>query len=317
MKVLFMGTPDFAALAFERLCDEKFEVIGAVTQPDKPKGRGYALLPPPVKTAALARGIPVFQPETLKGGAFEKELEELAPDVIVVAAYGKLLPEYVLSYPRFGCVNIHASLLPRWRGAAPIQRCIMAGDRVSGVTTMLMDKGLDTGDILETAQTEITSEDNFETLHDRLAALGADLIVSTLRRLGGEGEPLSAKKQPDEGMTYAAKIEREDCMIDFSRSARELHDMIRGLSPVPLAQTILGGKRIKIVSSSVSDEETVCHELPGTVLNTDGGTVTVSCGKGTLDITGVLPEGKRNMAAADFIRGRGVSAGDVFGNCQK
>ena len=312
-----MGTPDFAALAFKRLCDEKFDVIGAVTQPDKPKGRGYMFLPPPVKTAALDRGIPVFQPSTLRDGAFKKELEELAPDVIVVAAYGKLLPEYVLSYPRFGCVNIHASLLPRWRGAAPIQRCIMAGDRVSGVTTMLMDKGLDTGDILETVQTEITQEDNFESLHDRLGALGAELIVSTLRRLGGEGEPLEAKKQPDEGMTYAAKIEREDCMIDFSRSARELHDMIRGLSPVPLTQTVLGEKRIKIVSSSVSDEDRNYPDTPGTVLSTDGGTITVSCGKGALDITGVLPEGKRKMSAADFIRGRGVSAGDVFGHCQK
>ena len=164
MKVLFMGTPDFAKTAFERLYDNKFELVGAITQPDKPKGRGYLLMPPPVKEAALSHGIQVLQPQTLKNEEFKNDLKRLSPDVIVVAAYGKLLPDYVLNTPKYGCVNIHASLLPRWRGAAPIQRCIMAGDKKTGITTMLMDKGLDTGDILESSETEISDTDNFETL---------------------------------------------------------------------------------------------------------------------------------------------------------
>lgn len=313
MKVLFMGTPDFARLAFERLCDEGFEVVGAVTQPDKPKGRGYVMLPPPVKEAAVERGIDVYQPVTLRDGAFKSELEALAPDVIVVAAYGKILPSYILNYPRLGCVNIHASVLPRWRGAAPIQRCIMEGDTFSGVTTMLMDEGLDTGDILEVGTTPITAEDNFETLHDRLAEIGADLIVSTLRRLEAGDSTLVPEKQDGLLSTYAAKIERADCAVDFSRTATELHNMIRGLSPVPLAQTTLGEKIIKLTSCCVISASGGPEVQPGTVISTDDGMISVRCGDGVLGITGVLPQGKRRMDAADFIRGRGVNKGDLFG----
>lgn len=313
MKVLFMGTPDFARIAFERLCDNKFELVGAVTQPDKPKGRGYVLMPPPVKEAALSRGIQVFQPQTLKNEEFKNELKILAPDVIVVAAYGKLLPDYVLNTPKYGCVNIHASLLPRWRGAAPIQRCIMAGDKKTGITTMLMDAGLDTGDILETAETEISDTDNFETLHNRLSILGAELIVSTLYKIErGECKNMR-QKQSNEGMTYAAKIEKSDCIIDFRKSNTEVFNTIRALSPTPLSYSFLGEKRIKFTEarlpSGISENINI---IPGTVVSVSGGIITVKCGKGNIEITGVLPEGKKRTSSADFIRGRGICKGDTF-----
>ncbi len=313
MKVLFMGTPDFAKTAFECLCDNEFEVVGAVTQPDKPKGRGYLLMPPPVKEAALSRGIKVLQPQTLKNEEFKNELERLSPDIIVVAAYGKLLPDYVLNNPKYGCVNIHASLLPRWRGAAPIQRCIMAGDKKTGITTMLMDAGLDTGDILETSETEILDTDNFETLHNRLSILGAELIVSTLRRIeNGECGNLR-RRQSNENMTYAAKIEKTDCIINFDKSNFEVFNIIRALSPSPLSYSMLRGKRIKFTDAKLPSETAEFKNvIPGTVVSVSEGIITVKCGKGNIEITGVLPEGKKRTTSADFIRGRGIREGDSF-----
>ena len=232
MKVLFMGTPEFALLPFNRLTEE-FAVVGAVTQPDKPRGRHMTLTPPAIKVAALERNIPVFQPTTLKDGTFQNVLDELAPDVIVVVAYGKILPKYVLNYPKFGCINLHGSLLPKYRGAAPMQRALMEGEKVTGVTTMYMAEGLDTGDMLEKAVVDIKENDNFEDIHDRLASIGALLLVSTVRKL--EKGEIVPEKQNDSLSTYAAKIEKSDCLLDFSKSAGEIHDLIRGLSPIPLS----------------------------------------------------------------------------------
>lgn len=310
MKILFMGTPDIASACLGALIGSSHTVVGAVTQADRPKGRGYTLTQPPVKELALAHGIPVYQPATLKDGAFDAELKALDPDVIVVVAYGKILPGYVINYPRYGCVNLHASLLPKYRGAAPIQRAIMAGEPETGLTTMLMDEGLDTGDMLITRVIPISPDDTFGTVHDRMAALGGPLLLETLDAL--ENGTAVRRVQPAEGMTYAAKIEKEDCRVDFTRSAAALDPFIRGLSPLPLAfAERADGRKIKIVFAEVAEG---CGE-PGTVLATDDkgqGGILVACGEGALLIRELIPEGKGRMKAADFVRGRGIAAGETF-----
>jgi len=308
MRVVFMGTPDFALFSLKALVEAGENVVGVVTQPDKPQGRGYALTPPPVKVYAAERGIPVFQLATLKNGAFDEQLRALAPDVIVVAAYGKILPPSVLHMPRFGCVNVHGSLLPRYRGAAPIQRAMLDGCAETGVTTMQMDEGLDTGDMLLTAVVPIGENDNFETVHDRLGAAGAQLLIKTLRGLAdGTVKP---QKQPA-GATYAAKIEKADCALDFSASARAVHDRIRALSPMPLTFTHTpDGRLLKVWESRVGTRR-ADGKTPGTVVALDGA-VTVVCGEGTVDLIGLLPEGKGRMNAVDYINGRRLSVGDVL-----
>lgn len=309
MRLIFMGTPDFAIPTLRALASAH-EVVCVVSQPDKPKGRGMQLLPTPVKAAALELGIEVRQPETLKDGAFLPDLQELRPDGIVVVAYGKILPEYLLNFPKYGCVNVHGSLLPAYRGAAPMQRAIMDGNRVTGITTMLMAKGLDTGDMLETAEVAIAPDDNFETIHDKLSEAGAKLILSTLAGL--ETGTITPTPQDGSLATYAAKIEKADCVLDFSRSAQELHDQIRGLSPIPLAFTKLNGKLLKVITSSVSSDST--DQIPGTVLSTHKGVIAVATGNGVLQITEVLPEGKGRMSAAAFVNGKKIAVGDVLGD---
>lgn len=309
MRVVFMGTPDFALFSLKALVEAGEDVAGVVTQPDKPKGRGYALLPPPVKVYAEERGIPVFQPATLKNGAFDETLRQLAPDVIVVAAYGKILPPSVLHLPPYGCVNVHGSLLPRYRGAAPMQRAILEGCAETGVTTMLMDEGLDTGDMLLTRVVPIGENDTFEDIHDRLGAAGAALLLETLRGLAdGSVKP---RKQPETGASYAAKIEKADCELDFAAPARAVHDRIRALSPVPLAFTHTpDGRLLKVWKSRVGTRKAE-GKTPGTVVALDGA-VTVACGEGTVDLLGLLPEGKGRMNAVDYINGRRLSVGDVL-----
>ena len=314
MKVLFMGTPEFALLPFNRLTEE-FAVVGAVTQPDKPRGRHKTLTPPAIKVAALERNIPVFQPTTLKDGTFQNVLDELAPDVIVVVAYGKILPKYVLNYPKFGCINLHGSLLPKYRGAAPMQRALMEGEKVTGVTTMYMAEGLDTGDMLEKAEYPITDEDNFETVHDNLSKIGAELLISTLRKL--ENNNVTPRKQEDELATYAAKIENADCRLDFTQNARELFNQIRGLSPFPLAFCRFNGKMLKIIDCRpVTEDALKDHSYQsaacGTVLNLSKGEILVRCGNGAISVRAVLPEGKSRMNAADFINGRKIAVGDIL-----
>ena len=308
MRILFMGTPDFALFSLRALVENGAEVVGAVTQPDKPKGRGYELQPPPVKVYALEKGIPVFQPTTLKNGAFDAELAALAPDVIVVVAYGKILPPSVLSAPRLGCVNVHGSLLPQYRGAAPMQRAIMEGCAETGITTMLMNEGLDTGDMLESVTVPIGENDNFEDIHDRLGEAGAALLLHTLQGLD-EGS-ITPTAQDHASATYAAKIEKRDCLLDFSLDARAVHDTVRGLSPIPLSFTHTpDGKLLKIIESRLG--RACVDAAPGTVLSLDGA-VEVACGRGSVLLTRVLPEGKGRMSAADYIRGRRIAVGDVL-----
>lgn len=309
MKILFMGTPDFARSILEKLHKDGENIVAVVTQPDKPQGRKMILTPPPVKQYAQENGIPVYQPVTLKDGAFAEELSLIDPDLIIVAAYGKILPAYILDYPKHGCINAHASLLPRWRGAAPIQRAIMAGDTLTGVTAMYMAQGLDTGDMILTVEVPITEGDDFGTLHDKLAVAGGEAMTQTIEKL--RSGTVIRQMQNDADATYAAKIENPDCVIDFGKSVTEVHNQVRGLSPVPLALTWMpDGKRLKIIAA----QKEICTvtAAPGTVVAIDRGTLDIACGDGILHVTHLQPEGKGRMAAADFLRGRKLSVGDVL-----
>ena len=305
-----MGTPDFALPTLRELCNAGHEIVGAITQPDKPKGRGHHLTPPPIKVFALEKNIPVYQPATLRGEEFAALLSELDPEMIVVVAYGKILPQNVLDYPKYGCVNVHGSLLPEYRGAAPMQRAIIDGKAVTGITTMLMAAGLDTGDMLLKCEVEIGENDNFEDIHDRLSEAGAMLLIETVNGL--ERGEITPEVQDDSKSTYAAKIEKSDCQLDFSLDARALHDLIRGLSPIPLSFTHTpDGKLLKVVESRVCDGEKTVKCLPGTVLSV-GEDIKVACGKGVLSLKVVVPEGKGRMSAADFVRGRKIAEGDLL-----
>ncbi len=311
MRILFMGTPDFALFSLRALVEAgQDEVIGVVTQTDKPSGRGYALTPPPVKVYATEQGLPVYQPKTLRTEEFAALLTQLDPELIVVVAFGKILPRNVLDYPKYGCINVHGSLLPAYRGAAPMQRAIIDGCKTTGITTMCMADGIDTGDMLLKEEITIGENDNFEDIHDRLGALGAQTLLRTIELLK-EGK-LIPQVQDECLATYAAKIEKADCLVDWSKPAQTVHDQIRGLSPVPLAFTHTpDGKLLKLLSSVASD---LTHSAPaGTVLSLDDGKITVACGDGrALSLCRVLPEGKGRMDAADFIRGRRLQLGDLL-----
>lgn len=310
MKILFMGTPDFALFSLRALVDAGENVAAVVTQTDKPKGRGMTLTPPPVKVYATGHGIPVFQPKTLKDGAFETELREIDPDIIIVVAYGKILPKYILDYPKFGCINIHGSLLPKYRGAAPMQRAVMAGETVTGVTSMYMAEGMDTGDMLLTETVAVAPDDNFEDVHDKLGEAGARVLLRTLDAAKrGELHPIP---QNDADATYAAKIEKAECLVDWTWDAARLHDKIRGLSPFPLAYTTLpGGKLLKIVRAH--PEEADASAPAGTVIAADKSGIRVACGRGVLVIETATPEGKKAQSAADLVNGRQIAAGDKLG----
>ena len=313
MKILFMGTPDFALFSLKSLVEysttSDISICGVITQPDKPKGRGYALLPPPVKEYALSVGLDVYQPNTLKGEEFENLLSKLSPDLIIVVAYGKILPKNVIDYPKYGCINVHGSLLPEYRGAAPMQRAIIDGKEKTGITIMYMAEGLDTGDMLLTREILIDENDNFENIHDKLGILGAQMLQEIIPML--QNGTAVRIPQDDALSTYAKKISKEDCLIDFSKTAKEIHNQIRGLSPIPLSFTYLpNGKILKVISSKITDCSTV-HENVGTVLSLDDG-IEISCGIGSISLTRILPEGKARMSAADFIRGRSVSIGDIM-----
>ncbi|MBQ5390638.1 MAG: methionyl-tRNA formyltransferase, partial [Clostridia bacterium] len=278
---------------------------------DKPKGRGYTLTPPPVKVYATERSIPVFQPTTLKDGAFADELERLAPDMIVVVAYGKLLPKYVLDYPKYGCINIHGSLLPKYRGAAPMQRAIMEGESVSGVTSMYMAEGIDTGDMLLKEEVAITEDDNFETVHDKLGEAGARVLLRTVEA-AKKGE-LRPEPQDDSLATHAAKIDKAECRIDFSTDAKVLHDRIRGLSPFPLAFTTLpSGKLLKILKARYEKCDAV--EEYGKVIRADKSGIAVAACGGLIVFETMVPEGKKAQSAADMLNGRQIAVDDILGD---
>ncbi len=309
MKILFMGTPDFARTILAALHDAGHEIAAVVTQPDKPKGRKRILTPPPVKAYAVEHGIPVYQPETMKNGAFADTLSAIDPEVIVVAAYGKLLPSYILDYPKYGCINAHGSLLPRHRGAAPIQRAILAGDTLTGVTAMYMAQGLDTGDMILKVEVPITEDDTFGTLHDKMAEAGAKAMLDTLSAL--ENGTAARTPQDDALSTYAAKIENKDCALSFDRPLTEVYDHIRALSPVPLAVANMpDGRTLKIIRAKKTDLHT--DKAPGTVVSVKGGVLSVACRDGVIAIMEVQPEGKGKMPAAAFLNGRGIAEGDVL-----
>lgn len=308
LNIVYMGTPDFAVPALESIISEGHNVQAIFAQPDKPAGRGYNLRKPPVKICAEKHGIAVYQPEKLRDSDAEAVIKQLNPDIIVVAAYGQILPESILKLPRLGCVNIHASLLPKLRGAAPIQWAIYNGDKVTGITTMKMAKGLDTGDILEQAETEIGENETADSLHDRLSALGAKIIISTLNKL--ENGSITPRLQGDE-FTYAPLIKKSMGEIDFSKTAREIYNMIRAFTPWPSAFTMLNGRRIKIVEAAVSDKTT---KMPaGSVCFTDGA-ISAACGDGSvIDFLVIQPEGSGKMPADAFLRGHAVEIGAVLG----
>lgn len=310
MKILFMGTPDFAVASLSALVSAGHSISAVVTMPDKPKGRGHKLAHTPVYDAALNFGSAIYTPDNLKRETFEAILHEVDPEVIVVVAYGKILPEYVLSYPKYGCINVHASLLPKYRGAAPIQRSIIDGEIVTGVTTMYMEKGLDTGDMLLKAETQITPDDNFETLHDKLAALGAKLIVDTLSAI--ESGTCIPEKQDELKSCYAHMITKETCEINWSKTATEIYNLVRGLFPVPKAFTYYDSKQMKILSCAVSDKTS--DAIEGTVFEIGTSSFWVACANATsLEVFAIQPEGKRMMSVADYLKGNSIKLNTVLG----
>ncbi len=307
MRVAFAGTPEFARAALAALLEAGFAVPLVLTQPDRPAGRGQKLQMSPVKQLALAHGLAVHQPERLKDPASHQALRAASADILVVAAYGLILPQAVLDIPRLGCVNIHASLLPRWRGAAPIQRAIEAGDGETGVTLMRMEAGLDTGPMLLKQAVAIAADDNAASLHDKLAALGARLVVDGLRRF----DQLVPVAQPIEGVTYAAKIDKAEALLDFWRPADELAHRIRAFDPFPGAAAVLDGATIKLWRAEVVEAITA-GGAPGTVLAADGKGIVVACGKGALRVTELQKPGGKRLSAADLLRGFALTPGQRF-----
>ncbi len=302
-----MGTPDFAVKLLEAIIESGENVMAVFTQPDKPKGRGFKLLPTPVKQSALSHNIPVYQPLSLKKGddaaEAEKIMRELAPDLIVVAAYGKILPKTILDLPKYGCINIHASLLPKYRGAAPIQRVILNGETETGVTAMQMAEGLDTGDMLMKISTPIGENETASELFERLSDLGAKLIVDTIKAV--KSGSITPVKQDDSLSSYAEMIDKSMCFTDFSLTAAEVHNHIRGLSSSPCAVAYLNGKRIKIYHSELV--KNVAGQ-PGEIVNVNN--FTVSCGDGNgVKLAEIQGEGGKRMKAADFLRGNKIEKG--------
>lgn len=302
MRIVFMGTPDFAVPSLQALIDAGHEVCAVYTQPDKPQGRKQILTAPPVKTLALEHDIPVFQPNTLKNEDEQARLRELAPEVIIVVAYGKLLPKAVLDIPPHGCINVHGSLLPRWRGAAPIQWAVIAGDEMAGVTTMQMAEGLDTGDMLLTYETKVGEKETAGELFDRLAQSGAELLTQTLVKL----DEITPRPQDDAQSCYAHMLDKQMAVIDWSKSAHEIDCLIRGLNPWPIALTTLSGERLKVFAA----EKAAGNGEPGTVLEADPKKgLTVACGEGALKLTEIQLVGGKRMKVNDFLRGHAIEVG--------
>lgn len=310
MKILFFGTPDFAIPCLKMLKEENYDIPAVVTQPDRKSGRGHKVNPTPVKSVALEMGIPVYQPESIKNGELSELLFETQPDMIVVVAYGKILPKEVLDFPKYGCINVHGSLLPKLRGAAPIQRSLINGDKITGVTTMLMDKGMDTGDILLKSELEITAEDNCETLFNKLKIMGAELLKSTIIKIK-EGKAVRIK-QSEEEATYAPMILKADTVIDWSCSADEIICLIRGLSPAPGANTTLNGKKLKIFGAISGEccDDTEYGKVWGYI---EGKGLGVVCGSGIIYINDLQIENSKRMAISEFLKGRKIEPGERMG----
>lgn len=307
MRIVFMGTPEFAVPCLQKLIDCGHEVSGVFTQPDKPQGRKMILTPPPVKELAVANGLKVYQPVKMKDGTALEMLKEADPELVIVVAYGKILPKEILEYPQYGCINIHASLLPKLRGAAPIQWSVINGFDKTGVTSMQMDEGLDTGDMLIKGEIEIGENETAGELHDRLSVLGAEILEQTINALqNGELHP---EKQDHSEFTYASMLSKELSPIDWTMSAQQVHNKIRGLSPWPSANAKLGGKTVKIHKSVLSDAK---GNAAGEIVES-GKRLVVACGDlNCIEILNLQAEGKKAMSAADFLRGNQLNVGDKF-----
>lgn len=307
--IMFMGTPEISATCLSKLIEDGHGISAVVTREDKPRGRGNIMTPTPVKILAEQHGIPVYTPKTLRDEAFADLLKKHDPEIIVVVAYGKILPLNVIEYPKYGCINLHVSLLPKYRGAAPMQRAIMEGESETGVTVMHMAEGLDTGDIISVSKFPILPEDDFEAIHDRSASVGGSLLSETIDKIAsGEAERIP---QDDSLASYAKKVEKEDCKVDFTLSAKKLDCIIRGVTPIPGAFAYHNGKMLKINKARPIDGK----GTPGKVIDLSDkgeGYVTIACGEGALRITVLIPEGKGKMTAGDFVRGRKISLGDIL-----
>ncbi|KRT66475.1 MAG: fmt, methionyl-tRNA formyltransferase, methionyl-tRNA formyltransferase [Candidatus Dadabacteria bacterium CSP1-2] len=308
MKIIFMGTPEFAVPSLRALVDSGDEVVAVVTQPDKPKGRGLEVAPPPTKVLAERHGIPVLQPAKIKTEEFFNELKKFNPDLICVAAYGKILPKNILDLPHYGCINVHASLLPKYRGAAPINWAIIRGEKVTGITTMKMDEGMDTGDMLLKKEVPIEDEDTGETLSEKLSEIGARLLIETIRLLK-EGQ-LNPIPQDHSQANYAPMLKKEDGKIDWQKSAEEIRNLIRGALPWPSAYTNLEGKLLKIYKVRLAGGE----GKPGEVIKSESGILRVATGKGALDILKLQIEGGKKLETQVFLRGRRIEEGMVLGD---
>lgn len=312
MKIVYMGTPEFAVCALESLIAAGHEVMAVITQPDKAKGRSKALIPTPVKKCALEHNIPVYQPEKVRESDSVEMLKKMNPDAIVVAAYGQILPESILNIPKYGCINIHASLLPKYRGAAPIEWSIIDGEEKTGVTTMYMEKGLDTGDMIEKTEVIIERDDTGESLHDKLAEAGAKLIITTLNAL--ENGTASRTKQDDSQSCYASMLKKEMGNIDFTKTATQIERLIRGLIPWPCAYTTIDGKNVKIYKADVKslDGEAKMAK-PGEIIEVTKKSFTIACGEDALVIRSLQPEGKKQMDAASYLNGNKLTVGMTAG----
>ena len=305
MNVVFMGTPDFSVPSLEALAaDGRFTISAVYTQPDKPVGRKRIMTPPDVKVCAEKLGLQVRQPETLRSADIAAEIAGFCPDIIVVIAYGKILPKEVLDIPKYGCINIHGSLLPKLRGAAPIQRAVIEGEKITGVTAMKMDAGLDTGDMIATLETKILPDETAGELFDRLACAAPDLLIDTLVSL--ENGTAEFTKQDDEKSTYAKPLSKEEAVIDWSLSAQQIHNKVRGMNPWPVAFTQYGAKKLKIYAAKLSQRS----GKPGEIVSLDP--PVIACGEGSLELLSVQLEGKKQMPAADFFRGQRASVGEMI-----
>jgi methionyl-tRNA formyltransferase len=307
LRVVFFGTPAFALPTLTALLASRHIVVGVVTQPDRPRGRGHQLSPSPVKALALSRNIPVLQPEKMRDESFLAALRHLDADLGVVAAYGRILTDTILATPRLGLINVHASLLPRWRGAAPVHRAVMAGDTETGVTIMRVVRELDAGPMLLTERRAIAPDETSADVEQALADLGAPLTITTVEKLS-QG-PVTEEPQPDAGVSYADRITKDDAPIFWWRAAHEVHNQVRGLHPWPLASTSIGGHRLLIIKTRMSDGPAPASAVPGTVLEAEGDRLVVAAGHGTIQVLELRPEGRRTMAARDFLAGHRIAVG--------
>lgn len=303
MRIVFMGTPDFAEASLKKLIEEKFDVVGVFTQPDKPKGRGMELSFSPVKELALAHGLPVFQPEKMRDGRALEQIKALAPDILVVVAYGRILPDEILALPRYGAINVHGSLLPKYRGAAPIQWAVLNGDKVTGVSTMYLASEMDTGDVIYTAETEIGEFETSGELFDRLMLMGAELLVKTLRDI----EKGTAPRTPQDHSqaSYVSQLDKSFCPIDWNKSPRSVVKWIYGLQPWPVATMDIEGKTYRVFAAEYTGNKT--DKAPGQIVSAGEKGIEVACAAGeTLMITQLQAPGKKRMKAADFLRGHPI-----------